>query len=213
MIVNALNRRDTSGLSELLIKDGKFVPASFEDINKFDQEQISLFCVEQGLYQIPTIELIEFLKEETKGGFTLEIGAGNGCIGRNVGCMMTDNFQQTWPEIKIYYEITKQPVVKYGDDVLCINGNEAIKKFNPHNVIACWVTELYRDDINEGNATGVNEVQMFADGILKYIHVGNDLTHERKLLFKKYEHKKYYFPWLLSRSMTREKNCIYIFKQ
>jgi hypothetical protein len=200
-------------IEELFFRDGKIIPVPFSEVNKFPQEALSLFCVKHALYQLPTEELILFLKENIDPANSIEIGSGNGCIGRALGIKMTDNYMQTWPDIIATYAVMRQPVIQYGEDVEEINGNEAVRKYEPSTIVACWLTEKWYEGMNEGNMHGVDEYDLFRDGVKKYIHVGNEKTHGRKRILKDIKHKKYKFPWLVTRSMHREDNMIYIFEK
>lgn len=208
-IVNS--KIDLKPLEELLGINAQFFPVRYDRLKQFSQEAISLFCHKYALYQIPTRELIDFIKNEIQDDPTIELAAGNGCIGRALGIPMFDNYMQTWPQIIEHYKVIKQPVIQYGDDVVNIDGNEAVRKYRPLNVVASWLSQKYEQGMKNGNAWGVDELQMFNDGIEKYIHVGNKLSHGDKKLFKHKKVKVYKFPWLLSRSMERDDNEIYVF--
>lgn len=66
--------------------------------------------------------------------------------------------------------------------------------------------------MTDGNPYGIYEDQMFKDGIKKYIHVGNEKTHGTKKIFKQRKFKKLKFDWLVSRSVSKSENVIYIFE-
>lgn len=211
---------DISGLEELLVQDGLIRPVLYNQLEKFSQEQISVFCHKYAIYQVPTFELIQFLQQElgpNRALEAIEIGSGNGVFGRTLGIRMVDNKMQEWPAIKAYYEGVGQPTVSYGRDVETLAANDAVKLYKPKTVIACWVTQTYdmslpADEVQEGNPHGVDEIQMFADGIEKYIHIGNSVTHGGKRILEKVPHRKIKADWLVSRSMSREANIIYLFE-
>jgi hypothetical protein len=208
------NTIDIKPLEELMIHDGKIVPVPFSMIKNIPQEAISLFCHKHALYQFPTTELIDFLKNEIGGEHAIEIGAGNGCIGRSVGIIMTDNWMQTWDDIKKVYFISGQPTITYGKDVEDIPALDAIERFKPKVVVSCWVTHKWHEGMSTGNMYGVEEEKMFDLGVKKYIHVGNvnpTTGHTFKPILDKYKVEKLQFPWLVSRSMQRDLNTIYIF--
>lgn len=208
-----LPNHDISSLEKILVKDGAIQPVSFSDIADFPQEVISAFCHAYGIYQIPTTELIDFLSSEIPDSEdAIEIGAGNGCIGRALGIKMTDNKMQLWDNIKEYYKRVHQPIVKYGQDVEEIDANAAVLKYKPKIVVGCWITEKWNPGMTSGNAWGVEEYKMFGDGIQKYIMVGNSKIHGHKKILSTLHVKKYKFPWILSRSLLHENNnIIYIF--
>jgi len=212
---------DISGLEELLIQDGLIVPALFDDLNKFSQEQISLFCHKYAIYQVPTYELMGFLKGElgsNRATEAIEIGAGNGVFGRYLGIIMVDNKMQQWPTIKAEYDLMNQPTINYGQDIETLSANEAVILYQPKTVMACWVTQCFdmslpKDEIQVGNLHGTDEIKMFRDGIEKYIHIGNTITHGAKRILDKIPHRKIKADWLVSRSMSREQNIIYLFEK
>lgn len=211
MNISVLNKVDIRPLEKLLIEDKEFIPVRFEKLKEFSQEAISLFCLKYALYQIPTKELIDFISDEIQDEPTIELAAGNGCIGRALQIPMLDNYMQTWPQIMAHYHALQQPLIKYGTDVINLDGNVAVRKYKPLNVVACWLTQKYEQGMKNGNVYGVDELEMFDDGIKKYIHIGNQTVHRDKKLFKHKKYKVYKFPWLISRSEKREDNEIYIF--
>ncbi len=214
MGLNLLNNVDVSPLEDLLIRDGKIIPVPFSKLKDFSQESISVFCHKHALYQVPTTELIDFLKSEIGNLPSIEIGAGNGCIGRSLGIMMTDNKMQDLPHIKLLYSMQGQPTVKYGNDVEEIPAIDAVIRYKPKIVVACWVTHFFQEGMTAGNMYGIKEEELFDNGVEKYIHVGNESPttgHTNKPILFKYPVKKYKFPWLLSRSMKKELNTIFIF--
>lgn len=208
-------KQENTVLSELLLTDkGNITPVPFDILNNFTQEELSLFCLMHGVYQLPLVELIQFLRVEIGGRSALEIGAGNGCIGRSLGIKTSDNHMQLIPEIRNYYEnIVRQPIVKYGKDVENLDAISAVKKYKPEVVVACWVTHLYKPGMEVGNPLGIEEELLFANGVKKYIHVGNTDVHSQKPILSKMKYRTYQFPWLVSRSMNRDNNIIYIFEK
>jgi hypothetical protein len=92
--VSLLGNRDVSALEEKFILDGKLQVLPAAEFKKFDQELISIFCVKNAFYGLPTMELVEWLKEKIGKRSAIEIGAGNGAFGRALGIPMSDSFQQ-----------------------------------------------------------------------------------------------------------------------
>lgn len=200
-------------LSELLLTDGGLItPVPFDILSQFTQQEISSFCVINAIYQVPTVELIQFLKAEIGDNRAIEIAAGNGVIGRALNIRMFDNKMQTIPILKDHYENDmNSPTVKYGKDVMLMDGLKAVQKYNPHTVVACWLTHKCKPGEYD-NFMGVEEEKLFKNGVKKYIHVGNEKTHSDKPILNIIPHKKYKFPWLLSRSLSPAENVIYIFQ-
>ena len=205
------NNIDIKPLEDLILRDGKIIPVPFDVLNQFPQETLSLFCHKHAIYQLPTTELIDFIKNEIGDLSVIEIGSGNGCIGRSLGIKMTDNKMQLRPEVKMIYDLQRQPIINYGGDVEELDAIRAVEKYYPKAVVACWVTHKWREGMSVGNMYGIEEEQLFENRVEKYIHVGNELTHSQKPILTKYQVQRYQFPWLVSRSMSREQNVIYVF--
>jgi hypothetical protein len=152
----------------------------------------------------------QWLQQEIGGRNSIEIGAGNGALGRALNIPMSDSFLQDEAEIKAYYESLRQPTILYGKDVEKLDYKAAIQKYKPEVVIGSWVTQLWRDHSDDGAASmhGLDE-----DWILKnvscYIHIGNVRTHGKKRILKK-PYQEYRFDWLFSRSMVPEECVIYV---
>ena len=213
---DVLHKQDISDLESLLIRNGKIVPQSAATLLPFGQNALSLFCLTHGLYQLPTTELITFLQKEIGGKAAIEIGAGNGCIGRALRIPMTDNKMQTWPQIAEYYKSLQQPTVNYGSDVQEMAAIPSVQHYKPKVVIACWVTHLLKPGMTIGNAHGIDEEMMFGYGVEKYIHVGNKSVHEMKPILKRakdFDIDVLHPDWLLSRSVRKDENCIFIIKK
>lgn len=199
-------------LEELLMPGGKLIPVPAADLSRFTQEQMSAFCHKHAVYQLPTTELIRFLEDEIGDRTAIEIGAGNGAVGRALGITMTDSClqQSNLPGVRELYDLNGIPRIQYPDDVLKITGNHAVMQMKPQVVVGCWITERYNPVTNKGNVYGVDELQL-ARHTQTYIHVGNSLTHGDKGLLGKYYYEEVKAGWLYSRSMQKEHNVIYIF--
>lgn len=212
MGVYLIRHNDTSYLNSLLLRDGTLIPVSYAALKDFSQEDLSAFCVQQGIYQIITHELVGFIQNEIGGATAIEIGAGNGCLGSNLRIPITDNCMQDWQEIKEFYRQLDQPCVKYHPNILRMDAETAIQQFKPSVVVASWVTEKYRPYAisKKSSVYGVDEKE-FKGRIEKYIHIGNDAVHGDKEILKIFPVKRIKFPWLISRSPMREHNVIYIF--
>ncbi len=182
-------------ISELEIEAlaGRLLQPMYADFyKKFDQEQLSLFCHAYGFYGLPTRELIASIHLFTNHRTAIEIGSGNGCLGRALGIHRTDNKMQDWPEIKKKYQEGKCPTIFYPNDVKKIDYKKAILKYKPQVVVASWVTQ------NDKNVFGVDE-EWILDNCETYIHYGHTAVHgEKKIL--KYSHDSIYNKFMYSRS-------------
>lgn len=192
-------------IEQLMWKNDKYLHLrSSEEYNKlFRYEEIQWFCHTHGLYQVPTIELVDFLKKEITDT-AIEIGAGLGQIGCHLDIRMTDSKLQARPEMVKHYTAMGAPVINYGDHVEKIGAITAVKKYFPRIVLACWVTEK-----NKWNTGGVNEVDMIPL-IRKYILVGNRGSHADKTIFRMYKTTEIELSGLLSRAANPQDNRIWI---
>lgn len=156
----------------------------------FSQEELSAFCVKQALYCLPTVELLNTLNTIIMGVSpsrnAIEIGAGNGAIGRGLGITSTDSYMQLRPEIKSHYEMLRQPVIHYGQNVQNIDANKAVSTLRPDVVVGAWVTHLYNpaEHARGGNQFGIDE-QAILDQVKTYIVVGNHTVHGQKPILDK----------------------------
>ncbi|MHD0644224.1 hypothetical protein ACYPKM_01140 [Pseudomonas aeruginosa] len=157
---------------------------------QFSQKSISVFCMHFGLYCLPTIELLDVLNrlimEVSPSRNAIEIGSGNGAIGRGLGIPATDNFMQDDPTISSLYQAQGQATIKYGTNVTKIDGNRAVKEMRPDVVIAAWVTHKYdeRRPQHEGNMFGVVEEDILKQ-VKRYVVVGNKQIHKQKPIMPK----------------------------
>jgi len=207
MKISLLENNDISQLEEVLMEGDRIVPVSYNWLKKFSQNDISAFCVKHGIYQIPTIELIEALQILIEGFKTIEIGAGNGSIGRALKIPITDNKLQERPKIAAYYNSIGQTPIKYPDDIIKMGGNHAVKTLKPDCVIASWVT-----DKKNGNYYGINEAEI-VKSVKLYIHIGNSKTHANKEILQLFPYNVIRAKWLVSRSLSYDENIIYIFRK
>lgn len=159
-----------------------------------------MFGVRNGVYSIPTIELVDFLRTRIGGRRAIEIGAGTGELAKALGIPATDNRQQEEPGLKAYYAQLGQPTVPYGDHVERLDASEAVAKYKPEVVIACWVTHRF-DPAREsagGSTSGVDEAAIIA-ACDEYIFIGNEQVHAQKPIWA-LPHEKATPPWIYSRA-------------
>lgn len=207
---HVLKDQDVSALTKKILSNGELQILPASEYRQFSQEQISLFCVKNALYGLPTTELIDWLKEKIGNRKAIEIGAGNGSLGRALGIPMSDSYLQEDPAIKAYYQRVMQPTIKYGSDVERLSYKEAIVKYKPEVVVASWVTQLWRDHSDDGNGNmhGLDE-EWILENVACYIHIGHANTHGRKRILK-LPHEAVTFDWLFSRALSRDSCVIYI---
>lgn len=166
----------------------KVMPADF--YRQFNQREIAIFCMMNGLYCLPTHELLDCLNEliieASPSRLAIEIGSGNGALGKGLGIPCTDSFMQDDPVIRAHYASLGQPTVRYGQHVIKIDANKAVDEMRPEVVVGAWVTHLYREEAHElgGNMFGIDE-DLIINKTRRYIVVGNKGVHGKKPIMSK----------------------------
>lgn len=170
------------------------------------------WCVKNARYQIPTVELVEWLKRIINDRPAIEIGSGNGDLYFHLGIPGADNYCQQKLDVQLYYKLLKQPPTNPPPDVLQLDAVEAIKQFAPEVVIGAWITQkAYHDDpIGHGNMYGPGEEEIIRHS--HYVHIGNSVVHGTKRILK-YPHDCFSPVGLVSRAQDSECNCIYSWKK
>lgn len=200
---------DLSYLISQVIENGKLKPMPYAFYQSIEVNELQYFMYSYGIYTLPTTELIEWLKENIVGT-AIEIGCGNGAIGRALGIKLTDSKLQEKQAIADWYKFHRQPTIKYPNDVLEYDALEAIKYFKPDTVIGSFITHKYSPKIKSGNMYGVVEGKIL-QMCKKYIHIGNGETHRDKPILK-HAHETFHFEWLITRSANQDANCICVWE-
>lgn len=99
----AILKCDLTELNKLLMRDGKLNVLPYDEIKKIPRNDLLYFMAEHGVHTLPTVELIEWLRSEIGIHSAIEIGAGNGAIGRKLSIPITDSRIQEDELIKVYY--------------------------------------------------------------------------------------------------------------
>jgi hypothetical protein len=194
------------------LKDGRLqaMPAAF--YAKWSQNDLSLWCVNRGFYCLPTLELVDFIRDQIDCENAIEIGAGNGALGRAVGIPMTDSRQQEREDVReLYIKKMGQAVVDYGDDVEKYTALEAAEKYRPRVILAAWVTHRFNPERpqSHGNMNGVDESKLLGKKyVKKYIFVGHERVHALKPILSR-RHTAHRLPYLYSRSFDLQ-NVVWI---
>lgn len=217
MRINILQDRDTRDLAaDIIGPDGhlRIMPCDYY-LNTTQVER-SLVAVKHGLYGLPTLELVQWLRDRIADRSALEIGAGNGVLANALGIHAADNFMQEEPGIKAYYQALGQTPVKYGANVERVDALTAVRKHRPQVVLACWVTHLFdeKQPHRGGNAAGVDEIAV-TQQCEEYIFVGNRAVHGTKPLWDapQITNEMFSLPGLYSRSMSSDANFVACFKR
>lgn len=198
-------------LDDLLLDNGllQVVPASV--LAAIPQVHLSIWGNKKGVYCIPTVELIDWLRQKVAGRSAIEICSGNGAIGRALGIPRTDSYNQTTPQMLAYYALYNQTPIFPPEDVQRFEANEAVDHFKPEVVIGSYVTQKYipSDEGRVGSSLyGVDEL-VLVPKVKAYITIGNDSSHGDKRICQRI-HKVFRFPWLYTRTMEPENNGIYV---
>ena len=209
-MVTMIPNEDTSYMDEVLLDHDervRMLPAS--EYAKFPKHHIQLWCVRNARYGLPTTELVEWLKSEIGGRSAIEVGAGNGDLGRLLGIPMSDNYCQRLPQVIAYYKAIRQEPTNPPKDVAFADAVAAVKAIAPSVVVGSWITHKFNGDPQlGGNDYGPAEEEML-DHVSTYIHVGNEGVHGMKPLLAR-PHRSLKFPWIVSRASDQSKNIIYV---
>lgn len=200
MPAQVLDDRDVTHLDTLLL-DGqgrlKVVPASvYADIEWLD---LRIWCHKRAIYGLPTIELVEYLKRLIDGRAAIEVGSGNGALGRALGIPRTDNFCQTRPDVALLYQLQGQPLIDYGDDVERLSAIAAVKKYKPKVVLGSWVTQT-SDGSRPGCMFGIDEEALLRR-VKTYAVFGSLRNHGGHMkVINQRKHRVVQEPWMWSRA-------------
>lgn len=208
--------RILSMLDDIFMENGKVVPVPYNTVEQIPINDLRLYCHFRGIYQIITCELVLWFKDNVDLSNAIEIGSGNGTLGRALGIKMTDNWQQADPTIAAAYMSAGQPVIKYGQDVEKMNALDAVAKYKPTVVIGSWITHIYKQSEHSigGNASGVDELKLI-ELIDKYYMIGNLNIHfnNRLLNANNINTDLIHEPYLYSRNIEKQKNFIFEFSK
>jgi len=209
MRIEAIRSEDTTYLDEILL-DGdriKLLPTS--SYNSIDPLHLRLWCHRHARYGIPTIELIEWLKEQIAGRKAIEIGAGNGDLGFHLGIQSTDSYCQVLNQwVRESYAQMRQPITQPKPETTIHEALDAIQQFQPQVVIGSWITQLSLEPIPQSSPLGVDEQELIKH-VDAYIHIGNEDSHGQKKILE-LPHETIQQPWIISRAANPSKNVIYV---
>ncbi len=196
--------RDTSHLDALLLDEQgrlKVVPA--EVYAGIDWTDLRLWCHHHAIYGLPTTELVEYLKKFIGDRKAIEVGAGNGALGRALSIHSTDSFIQLQPNVRNLYRLQGQPIVQYGTDVERIEAKAAVTAHSPQVVIGSWVTQ-FSDGTRPGSMYGLDEENIL-NRTEAYVVFGSKASHggNMKLINQK-DHRVIQEPWMWSRAKAHD---------
>lgn len=179
---------------------------------KFSWPEIRVLLHETATYVAPTEELIDYLDELIGDEKAIEICAGNGYIGSNLDILMTDSYQQQDDKMAcMYYDLMRQPRIKYPACVIKLEASQAVRRMKPHTVIGCYATHKWREDTQSGNDKGVDFEDVFTK-VQRLVLVGNLQTHKDNPLMS-LPHEELALPGLLTRAADQSLNRIFIWRK
>jgi len=148
-------------------------------------EERALFGHRYGIYNFPTVELVDFLRDYIGDRRAIEIGAGHGVLAQALDIRATDNCMQRKAKYRRIYRATGQPTVPYGRNVIEIDAHDAVRRYDPDVVIGCWITHRYDPGRHYagGNEIGVDEADVIRH-CLQYIMIGNTAVHALKPIWE-----------------------------
>lgn len=85
----------------------KLFPSEF--YHSLNNDSLRIWCICRAIYQLPTIELVQWLKNNFNLDKAIEIGAGNNYIYHHLGIVSIDNYSEQIPAVKLVHKILNQP--------------------------------------------------------------------------------------------------------
>ncbi len=205
---------DTTYIDRLFM-DGEFIrlrpAAEFRAIPTLHLRQ---WAQRKSRYTIVTAELVEWLRKAIRGRSAIEIGAGQGDIGRHLGIPTTDSYCHQRPDVKAYYAMLKTPTCDPPKEVERLEAMEAVAKYRPQVVIGSWITQksIPTDHLNAvySNDYGPDHLEiMAAESVECFIMVGNKRVHDG-LRALAVQHREFAPPWLVSKARDQDNNRIWV---
>lgn len=216
--VIGLERPEAEALAELdaaCIRDGllQVMPAAFYASRA--QAELSCWCVRRGFYNLPTLELIDWLRSEIGDELAIEIACGHGAIGRALHIPFTDSRAHDDPRLRAHYANIKQAPTICPDDVVMMSALAAIERYEPTVVVLAW--GVWKFNPKRPNAGGSEHGIAFgkvlgAASVQKLIVIGHERVHA-PIDILELDHATLRPPGLFSRAMDTEGNVVWIWGQ
>lgn len=199
----------TAEIRKVAMDGRKMRVLPYREWMKFSWPEIRTLLHETATYVVPTEELIDYLDELIGDEKAIEICAGNGYIGSNLDIIMTDSYQQQDDKATcLYYDLMKQPRIKYPANVMKLEASRAVRQMKPHTVIGCYATHKWREDTQSGNDKGVDFTDVLSK-VQRLVLVGNLQTHKDNPLME-LPHEEVALSGLLTRAADQSLNRIFI---
>lgn len=140
-------KKPKDNYESLLNSDGSVAILPWKIWQKYDRYQICHFCSRRAIYTLPTDELLDLLSELIDPNeFAVEICAGLGIIGRDLGLTLTDSKMQNDPGIQAAYALIGNATPDYPDDVETFEALEAADHYQPDCILSCFGTPKYSEE-------------------------------------------------------------------
>lgn len=194
----------------------RIVPA--QEILKLGDFNRQILMTQLGLYVWPTQELVEFFKKNINDKTpVLELGAGNGVLGKTLGWNSTDNFSQS-TQFNARNEIEKQynamalmqlknnniAPVNYGSNVINLNAHDAIREYKASAIVGLYLTDITQNEFT----INLVDALLYANTEMFYL-VGNMDTHHNKSPIFEYKHEAIELEGLVVRHQKNELGRIF----
>lgn len=174
-------------MDEHLLDPDTLLPKSLpaKEYQKWPVNSLKYWCHYQHLYTIPTVELIDFLKQELSPFAreeVLEIGAGRSNIGECLGIRQTDRYLREEEAARLYYLAMNQYPPQPPQGVEKLEALKAVYKYRPRVVIAAWVSQWLdpkkwkKKNPPPGSIFGVKKDRLIKC-VERYIQVSHDGIH------------------------------------
>lgn len=177
-------------------------------VNSFDYkylEEIScrkaalVWLLQNKMYQLPTKELVEWLKPHIENKLAIEICAGHGWLGESLGIHSTDGFIFEKPELGLAAILVHNQYCIPMPRVEKLMAIDAVKKYLPEVVIGCFATHKYEVGMTDGSIYGVDDDEIFnIHSVKKYILIGAESIHGHRPFLQR-KHTVTTAPWLMGR--------------
>ncbi|MGL5923740.1 hypothetical protein [Chroococcidiopsis sp.] len=128
-------------IDQQLLREGRILLHPYKFYAQFDNLELRMWMQFRGRYQLPTIELIDWLREKIGDRFAIEVAAGNADLGYHLGIHQTDSWIQMHPLMQGYMYARDAKATAPKLDVEKLETVEAIKKYKPQIAIASWLTQ------------------------------------------------------------------------
>lgn len=178
------------------------------DLDRLPHPWLMAWCFRYGHWLLPTTELVSWLRDEIGGRSAIEIAAGCGALGRALGIHRTDaRLHESNAQVQDLYARVGHGPPRIPPDVETLEALAAVRAYRPQVVVCAWGTEFSPSRKLSGSGLGIDE-KAIVQKVETYIHIGASSTHKHRTLPRPARVLRP--PWLKSRALRPEDNCIWI---